>query len=144
MYTNPPTCKAAPERVQSNWGKWGKWWKVRPEPSKWHCSLSDPLPHRQYYNAPKRVSCPGKYLRLQPLPHNRYAGTTKYGQNERADQNSREEVSKEETDNLSDAEFKTLVIRMLTELVEFHLIVEIRWKNEGYAKRNKGKCTGNQ
>ena len=21
---------------------------------------------------------------------------------------------------------------------------QIRWKNEGYAKRNKGKCTGNQ
>ena len=22
--------------------------------------------------------------------------------------------------------------------------LQIRWKNEGYAKRNKGKCTGNQ
>ena len=29
------------------------------------------------------------------------------------------ELSKEEIDNLSDTEFKTLVIRMLTELVEF-------------------------
>ena len=28
------------------------------------------------------------------------------------------ELSDEETDNLSDAEFKTLVIRMLTELIE--------------------------
>ena len=44
--------------------------------------------------------------------------------------------------NLSDAQFKTLVIRMLTELVEFgHKLDE---KNEGYAKRNKGKWTGNQ
>ena len=29
------------------------------------------------------------------------------------------ELSEKETDNLSDAEFKTLVIRMLTELIEF-------------------------
>ena len=29
------------------------------------------------------------------------------------------ELSEKETDNLSDAEFKTLVIRMLTELVEY-------------------------
>ena len=29
------------------------------------------------------------------------------------------ELSKEEIDTLSDAEFKTLVIRMLTELVEY-------------------------
>ena len=29
------------------------------------------------------------------------------------------ELSDEEMDNLSDAEFKTLVIRMLTELVEY-------------------------
>ena len=30
-----------------------------------------------------------------------------------------QELSNEEIDNLSDAEFKTLVIRMLTELIEF-------------------------
>ena len=47
------------------------------------------------------------------------------------------QLSNEEIANLSDAQFKTLVIRMLTELVEFG-------HNEGYAKRNKGKCTGNQ
>ena len=29
------------------------------------------------------------------------------------------ELSSEEIDNLSDAEFKTLVIRMLTELIEY-------------------------
>ena len=52
------------------------------------------------------------------------------------------QLSDAEIANLSDAEFKTLVIRMLTELVEFgHKLDE---KNEGYAKRNKGKCTGNQ
>ena len=52
------------------------------------------------------------------------------------------QLSEEEIANLSDAQFKTLVIRKLTELVEFgHKLDE---KKEGYAKRNKGKCTGNQ
>ena len=52
------------------------------------------------------------------------------------------QLSSEQIANLSDAQFKTLVIKMLTELVEFgHKLDE---KNEGYAKRNKGKCTGNQ
>ena len=52
------------------------------------------------------------------------------------------ELSNEKIASLSDAQFKTLVIRKLTELFEFD--EKIRWKNEGYAKRNKGKCTGNQ
>ena len=52
------------------------------------------------------------------------------------------QLSSEQTANLSDAQFKTLVIRMLTELVEFGRILDE--KNESYAKRNKGKCTGNQ
>ena len=52
------------------------------------------------------------------------------------------QISSKNIANLSDAQFKTLVIRMLTELVEFgHKLDE---KNEGYAKRNNGKCTGNQ
>ena len=52
------------------------------------------------------------------------------------------QLSNKEIASLSDAQFKTLVIRMLTELVEFdHKLDE---KNEGYAKRNKGECTGNQ
>ena len=52
------------------------------------------------------------------------------------------QLKNKEIDNLSDAQIKTLVIRMLTELFEFgHKLDK---KNEGYAKRNKGKCTGNQ
>ena len=51
------------------------------------------------------------------------------------------QLSKEEIANLSDAKFKTLVIRKLTDLVDFgHKLM----KNESYAKRNKGKCTRNQ
>ena len=52
------------------------------------------------------------------------------------------QLKNKEIANLSDAQIKTLVIRMLTELFEFgHKLDE---KNEGYAKRNKGNCTGNQ
>ena len=50
-------------------------------------------------------------------------------------------LSDKEIANLSDAEFKTLVIRKLTEMAEHGHKTE---KSEGYAKRNKGKCTGNQ
>ena len=52
------------------------------------------------------------------------------------------QLSSEQRANLSDAQFKTLVIRKLTKLVEFGCKLDL--KNEGYAKRNKGKCTGNQ
>ena len=45
-----------------------------------------------------------------------------------------------EPSNEEIAEFKTLVIRTLTEMVEYgHKIEE-----EGDARQNKGKCTGNQ
>ena len=40
------------------------------------------------------------------------------------------ELNKMEITNLSDAEFKTLVIRMLTEIIEF----APKMRNEGYAK----------
>ena len=60
------------------------------------------------------------------------------------------QLSEEDIANLSDAQFKTLVIKKLTELVEFGQKLDEKMKamlretNEGYAKRNKGKCTGNQ
>ena len=51
------------------------------------------------------------------------------------------QLSEEEIANLSDAQFETLVIRTLTELVEFCRKLH---EKKDYAKRNKGKCTGNQ
>ena len=62
---------------------------------------------------------PGEYLRLCPLQCNRCTKTKKYDPNERTYQNSRKELSDEEIANLSIAKFKTLVIRMLTEIIEF-------------------------
>ena len=52
------------------------------------------------------------------------------------------QLSDKEIANLSDAQFKTLVIKMLTELVES--VRKPDETNEAYAKRNKGKCTENQ
>ena len=52
------------------------------------------------------------------------------------------QLSDEEIANLSDAQFKILVIRMLTELVDYGH--KLRGKNEGNERRNKGKCIGNQ
>ena len=52
------------------------------------------------------------------------------------------QLSEEEIANLSDAQFKTLVIKTLTESVEF--VRKPDEKNGAYAKSNKGKCTGNQ
>ena len=52
------------------------------------------------------------------------------------------QLSDEETANTLDAQFKTLVIRMLTELVEFGHKLDEKMKAM-HAKRNKGKYTGN-
>ena len=51
------------------------------------------------------------------------------------------QLSDEQVANLSDAVFKTLVLRMLTEMVEYGHQIEEKVKA---VKRNKGKCTGNQ
>ena len=51
------------------------------------------------------------------------------------------QLSEEEIANLSDAQFKTLVIKMLTEFVEFVRKLDEKMKAMW---RNKRKCTGNQ
>ena len=50
-------------------------------------------------------------------------------------------LSSEQTANLSDVQFKTLVIKMLTELVEFGRKLDEKMKA---MLRETGKCTGNQ
>ena len=58
------------------------------EPSKRHCSLSDPSPT---YSVTTSDMLPhlGEHLRLCPLQWDTCAETNKYGPNERTDQNSR-------------------------------------------------------
>ena len=52
------------------------------------------------------------------------------------------ELSDEEIANLSDAELKTLVIKILTEMVEYGHKIEDEVKAMQSGK--KGKCIGNQ
>ena len=52
------------------------------------------------------------------------------------------QLSDKEIANVSEAQFKTLVIRKITELVEFGRKLDEKMK--AMLKRNKGKCTGNQ
>ena len=94
---------------------------------------------------------PGKYLSPHPLPYIKCTETKKYGSNGRTDQHPNIEHSNEKIANLSDAEFKTLVIRMLTEMVEYGCKIEEKVKAmQSEIKENvqgtnsKGKETGTQ
>ena len=89
------------------------------EPSTHHCSLYDTSPTDRATTHQRGLPHPGEYLRLHPSQCNRCTETKKYGPNERTDQNSKNQLSVKETVNLSDAEFKTLVIRMPTEMIEY-------------------------
>ena len=51
------------------------------------------------------------------------------------------QLSDEEIANLLDAQFKTLIIRMLTELLEYGHKIEEKMKA---MKNDIGKCTGNK
>ena len=101
---------------------------------------------------PSGLPHPGEYLRLCPLLHNRCTGPKKYGPNERTDQSSRKNTTKQrEIVNLSDAQFKTLVIRTFTEVVEHdHKIEEevkamLKETKENVQGTNSGgKETGTQ
>ena len=74
----------------------------------------------------------------------------KNGPNERTDKTPEKELNDDEIANLSDAEFKTLVIRMLTEMVEYgHKREENEKAMQSEIKKNiqgtnsEGKETGN-
>ena len=71
----------------------------------------------------------GEYPRLHPLQHDRCTETKKYGPNERRDKTPKIELSNENIDNQSHAEFKTLVIRLLTEMVECGCKIEGKVKS---------------
>ena len=62
--------------------------------------------------------------------------------NERTDQNSRKTTKQQKNSQPPDTEFKSRVIRMLTEMVEYgHKIEE---KVKAMLDKNKEKYTGNQ
>ena len=88
------------------------------EPSKWYCSFSDPSPRYSTTMQPHEFPHPGKYLRLYPLQHNRCKPRQRnMAQMKEQIKTPEKELSNEGIANLLDAEFKTLVIRILTEMV---------------------------
>ena len=98
---------------------------------------------------PPGLPCPGEYLRLCPLRHNRCTETKKYGPNKRS--KLQKKLSDEEIANLSYTQFKTLAIRMLTEMVEYgHKLEEKMKAMKSEIKQNikrtnsEGKETGTQ
>ena len=72
--------------------------------------------------------CPGEYLRVSPLQCNRCTKTKKYGPNKEQIKTPEKELSDEEIANLSGAEFKTPVIRVLTEMIEYGYKIEEKVK----------------
>ena len=70
--------------------------------------------------------------------------TKKHGPNEKTDQNSEKRPNKMEMNDLSDAEFKTLIISMLKELSEdFNSIKEIQSENNETLIEIKNNLQGN-
>ena len=69
------------------------------EPSKWHCSLSDPCPTYSATIQWCRLPHPGEHLRLHPLLGNRCAETKKKGPNEGRGQSSRKNTTKQWRDS---------------------------------------------
>ena len=79
----------------------------------------EPLPHIQHHNPARWAARPGEHLRLR-LYYLPGLWRPKKGPNERTDQGSRKtQLSDKEIANLLEAQFKTLVIRMLQELTEY-------------------------
>ena len=83
-----------------------------------------PLPTYSTINQRGRLPHPGKYLRLSPLQCNRCAKTKTYGQMKEQIKTLEKELGNKEIANLSEAQFETLVIRMLTEITEYRHIIE--------------------
>ena len=114
----------------------------------------DPSPVYSVTAQQHGLPCPGEHLRLSPLLRNRYTKTKKKkcGTNEKQIRAPEKiQLSDEEIANLSDAEFKTLVIRMLTELVEYGRKIQEKMKAmKSEIKKNvqgtnsDGKETGTQ
>ena len=102
------------------------------EQSKRHCSLLDPSP--TYHITVQRQGLPrlGEHPRLCPLLQSRQAETKrkkkKAQMKEQIKAPEKIQLSNKEIGNLSDAQFKTLVIRKLTDMVEFDHKLEGKMK----------------
>ena len=85
------------------------------------------------------MSCPGEYLRLRPLLFHPLEEQIKAPE--------KIQLSDKEIANLSDTEFKILVIRMFTKMVEYGRKIEEKVKaikSEIKGTNSEGKETGTQ
>ena len=96
-----------------------------------------PSPTYSITTQQRGLPSPGEYLRLRPLLQNRCAETKKkkkkMAQMKEQIKAPGKILSNKEIANLTDAQFKTLIIRMLTEMVEYG------HKIEGTVKAMKGE-----
>ena len=117
-YMNSPTLESAPEGPNLLVSSGGSDWKLAECRTNSTVPSRTPPPYTQWCGVPH----PGEHLRLRPLLCNRLTETKKKKKmaqmKEQIKAPEKRQLSNEEIANLSDAQFKTLVIRMLTELVE--------------------------
>ena len=131
-----------PEAAQSTCRKWGKWLKAGGELSKQHCSLSDLSPTYRDTMQGSELSHPDEYPRLHFLQCNMCWDYIYIVYMKEQIKTPQKELSDDEIVNLSDAEFRTLVIRNhhRNDWVQ----MQNRGRSEGYIKWNQEKYTGNQ
>ena len=80
-----------------------------------------PLPRVQPHSAQPALPCLGEHLKLHPFKQQKHQDKKKKMAQMTEHFKAPEiiKLSSEQIANLSDAQFKTLVIRMLTEMVEY-------------------------
>ena len=134
-------------------------WVVGEVTEIWQCAEQVPLfplgpsPTHSITTQQHGLPRPGEHLRLHPLLCNRYTERKekKAQMKEQIKAPEKIQLSNEEIANLSDAQFKTLVIRMLTELIEYGckldekmkaILSEIKENVQG--TNSDGKETGTQ
>ena len=126
---HPPTRKSAPEGPSLIVGSRGSDWNPA-ESGASSSAPSQPLTHVQHHSAATSVTPPWWTPKAPPLC---VTGTPRQKKMTQMKEQIKApeiiQLSSEETANLSDAQFKTLVIRKLTELVEFgHKLDEKKWR----------------
>ena len=124
-----PTQVSAPRRAQFICGQQGKGLKTGRGQSKWHCSFLDPSPTYSTTTQQLGLPHPGEHLRLHPLHRNRCAKAKKnMALIKEQVKAPKIELNNEGIANLADAQFKTLVIRLPTEMVEYGHKMEEKMK----------------
>ena len=140
MYTNPPTWESAPERTNLIVGSRGSDQKPAERGARGIVPSWTPPPCTTSQHS--HMGCPGEHLRLRPLLHKRHSETKKMAQ-------MKEQIKAPEKNRKTKWWRDSQPIRWTVQTTcnqDAHrsgwIWSQIRWKNEGYAKRNKGNAQG--